>query len=142
MYTSTTSVVSRGPRSGLPRAAVVGLLLAGLSSAAVIGAEGAAAAVVPTFPDNLLVFPNRDFITVEGYQDHAGEVATVTVTRPLAGPGRRLGTGQGSPAGMLAFEINPPRRGLLGSGHEPEGHPGHPARGRGGHQLQRGAAGR
>jgi hypothetical protein len=28
---------------------------------------------VPAFPDNLVVFPNRDFIAVEGYQDHVGE---------------------------------------------------------------------
>ena len=26
-------------------------------------------AAVPTFPDNLVVFPDRDFITIEGYQD-------------------------------------------------------------------------
>ena len=36
---------------------------------------GAASAAVPEFPNNLVVFPNRDFVTVEGYQDHIGETA-------------------------------------------------------------------
>ena len=36
-------------------------------------------AAVPTFDvGNLVLFPNRDFITVEGYQSHIGETATIT----------------------------------------------------------------
>jgi hypothetical protein len=86
-----------------------------LSSVAVIGAEGAAAAVVPTFPDNLLVFPNRDFIAVEGYQDHAGEVATITVTRPSLG--QVVGSAQGRVSGGdVAFEVNHPGGVCWGAG--------------------------
>jgi hypothetical protein len=33
---------------------------------------GPASAAVPTFPANLLVFPNRDFVSVAGFADHAG----------------------------------------------------------------------
>src|SRR4051812_10611261 len=56
------------------------MLVAGL---AIIGALGAvmASAAVPKFPDNLVVFPDRDFISVEGFTDHAGETATVEIKR-------------------------------------------------------------
>src|SRR3954453_19146781 len=40
-----------------------------------------ASAAVPTFPNNITVFPNRDFVSVEGYQDHVGQTATLTVPR-------------------------------------------------------------
>ena len=39
-------------------------------------AAPSASAAVPAFPDNVVVFPDRDFITIEGYQDHVGETAT------------------------------------------------------------------
>ena len=31
---------------------------------------------MPAFPDNIVVFPDRDFVTVEGFQDHVGQTAT------------------------------------------------------------------
>ena len=34
---------------------------------------GSATAAVPVFPDNLVVFPNRDFISAKGVPEHAGE---------------------------------------------------------------------
>ena len=66
---------------------------------------GLAAAAVPTFPDNLVVFPDRDFVTIEGYQDHVGQTATVEVLRG----GQVVGSAQGVvEAGDVAFEVNHP----------------------------------
>ncbi|SDS98621.1 Fibronectin type III domain-containing protein [Friedmanniella luteola] len=66
---------------------------------------GLAAGAVPVAPDNLLVFPNRDFITVEGYQNHAGEKATVELVRAGKVVGSAIGTISG---GDVAFEVNHP----------------------------------
>jgi hypothetical protein len=64
-----------------------------------------ASAAVPEFPNNLVVFPNRDFITVEGFQDHVGETALVEVTRgdKVIGSAKAVVA-----AGDVAFEINHP----------------------------------
>ena len=98
------------------RIALTGLLLVGLSGGALVMAESASAAVIPTFPDNLLVFPNRDFISVEGYSEHAGETATVTVTRPSLG-GKVVGSATGVVSGGdVAFEINHPGGVCWGNG--------------------------
>ena len=98
------------------RVALTGLLLVGLSGGALVMAESASAAVIPTFPDNLLVFPNRDFITVEGYSEHQGETATVTVTRPSLG-GKIVGSATGVVSGGdVAFEINHPGGVCWGNG--------------------------
>ncbi|WP_227497014.1 fibronectin type III domain-containing protein [Planctomonas psychrotolerans] len=74
----------------------------------------AASAAVPTFPDNLVVFPDRDFITVEGYQDRVGQTATVEVSRPGVGV---IGSARSvvSP-GDVAFEINHPGGVCWGAG--------------------------
>src|SRR6185436_17046481 len=61
-----------------PRAALVGLATAGLFTSMVVSAD-LASAVVPTFPDNIVVFPDRDFLSLEGYQNHVGETATIEV---------------------------------------------------------------
>jgi hypothetical protein len=104
----------RGPvNSRAVRAALVGTLAVSLSATAVIGATSAAAAI-PTFPDNLMVFPNRDFVTVEGYQNHIGETATVEIVRPGIGI---VGSAQGVVAeGDVAFEINHPGGYCWGAG--------------------------
>lgn len=95
----------------------MGMLLAGAlttSGMVAVLTAIAASAAVPTFPDNLLVFPNRDFITVEGYQNHIGETATVEVTR--AGVGI-VGSAQGVVSGGdVAFEINHPGGFCWGAG--------------------------
>lgn len=91
---------------------VAAMLVAGVAA----GGTGTAVvnAAVPTFAiGNIVLFPNRDFITVEGYQDHLGETATVTVTRN--------GTVIGSAshvveAGDVAFEINHPGGACWGDG--------------------------
>ncbi|WP_458781270.1 hypothetical protein [Arthrobacter sp. D3-16] len=70
-------------------------------------------AAVPAFPDNLVVFPDRDFITIEGYQDRIGETATVEVTRG----GGVVGSAQSVvAAGDVAFEINHPGGVCWGAG--------------------------
>jgi hypothetical protein len=86
---------------------VAGLAAAGTGTAVVNAA-------VPTFDvGNLVLFPNRDFITVEGYQEYVGKIGTVTVTRN--------GTVIGSAshvveAGDVAFEINHPGGACWGDG--------------------------
>ncbi len=82
---------------------------------AVAGTTGAfvASAAVPTFPDNLVVFPDRDFITIEGYQDRIGQTATVEVSRG----GKVIGSAQSEvAAGDVAFEINHPGGVCWGNG--------------------------
>ena len=74
---------------------------------------GTAFAAVPTAPDNLLVFPNRDFITIEGYQSHDGEVATIELTRGAQVVGSAQGTVSG---GDVAFEVNHPGGVCWGAG--------------------------
>ncbi|MFL6027489.1 MAG: hypothetical protein ACJ72K_11165, partial [Friedmanniella sp.] len=82
--------------------AVAGLLGVGGLTALT---AGIAAAAVPTFPDNVVVFPDRDFITIEGYQDHVGETGLVEVKRA----GKVIGSAKGvAEAGDVAFEINHP----------------------------------
>jgi len=92
--------------------------MAGLVAAAigvtVLPTAAAAAAGLPVFPDNLVVFPDRDFITVEGYQDHLGETATIEVTRPGVGI---VGSAAGVVAeGDVAFEVNHPGGYCWGAG--------------------------
>ncbi|MFE4835389.1 fibronectin type III domain-containing protein [Arthrobacter sp. NPDC056691] len=73
----------------------------------------AASAAVPTFPDNIVVFPNRDFVTIEGYQNHIGETGTVEVSRA----GKVVGSAQGVvAAGDVAFEVNHPGGYCWGAG--------------------------
>lgn len=93
----------------------VALAAAGLMSVGSLTALGAgsASAAVPTFPDNVVVFPDRDFVTIEGYQDHIGETATVTVTRGAQVVGSAVGT---VAEGDVAFEINHPGGYCWGAG--------------------------
>ena len=50
-------------------AALVGLPVLLASGAGSVGAL-TPISDLPTFPDNLVVFPNRDFVTIEGFADH------------------------------------------------------------------------
>ena len=90
----------------------------GISAAALIApliiAVPAASAAVPTFPNNIVVFPDRDFITIEGYQDRIGQTATVEVTR--AGTGVIGSAKSVVSAGDVAFEINHPGGVCWGAG--------------------------
>ena len=111
-YTGEQPATGRGARHLRLAMSVVVAVAVGTS----VNAAGAVAAGpgVPAFPDNLVVFPNRDFVTVEGYQDHIGETATVEITRPGVGV---IGSAQGVVAeGDVAFEINHPGGYCWGAG--------------------------
>ncbi len=71
-------------------------------------------AAVPTFPDNIIVFPDRDFISVEGYEEHAGQTALLELTRPGVG---LIGSATAIVAtGGVAFEVNHPGGVCWGNG--------------------------
>ncbi len=114
--TVKTSPSAAGPGnriSSVRRATVFGVSAAVLIAPFVI-AVPAASAAVPTFPDNIIVFPDRDFITIEGYQDRIGQIATVEVTRPGVGV---IGSAESVvSAGDIAFEINHPGGACWGAG--------------------------
>ena len=105
-------------RSG-PRGRTTGRTAIVVTVAAVLGATSlfsipAASAAVPSFPDNLVVFPDRDFVTIEGYQDHIGQTATIQVRRPGVGI---VGSAQSVvSAGDVAFEVNHPGGVCWGAG--------------------------
>src|SRR3954470_15919603 len=91
---------------------VAALLVGGVAAA---GASGAivASAAPPAFPDNVVVFPDRDFVTIEGYQNHIGETALVEVARD----GKVIGSAKGVvEEGDVAFEINHPGGVCWGAG--------------------------
>ncbi|MFE4544997.1 fibronectin type III domain-containing protein [Arthrobacter sp. NPDC056727] len=97
---------------GVRRAGVFATVSAVICSTSMF-AIPAASAAVPTFPDNIVVFPNRDFVTIEGYQNHIGETGTVEVSRA----GKVIGSAQGVvAAGDVAFEINHPGGYCWGAG--------------------------
>ncbi len=81
---SEHSSPSRRERRRLPKKRTMAALavVGATALTATIGGLTATAAV-PSFPNNLVVFPDRDFVTIEGYQDHLGE------TRDARGHARR-----------------------------------------------------
>src|SRR3954453_5231091 len=87
-----------------------------VASAIAAGATAAgfvADAAVPSFPNNVVVFPDRDFVTIEGYQTHIGEVGLVEVTRD----GKVIGSAKGTvEEGDVAFEVNHPGGYCWGAG--------------------------
>jgi hypothetical protein len=91
---------------------VVPILVTGVAAAGAAGAIVADAAP-PAFPDNVVVFPDRDFITIEGYQSHIGETGLVEVTRD----GKVIGSAKGVvEEGDVAFEVNHPGGYCWGAG--------------------------
>ena len=105
----TLRTLRKGAARGTSLLAVGALSVAGLAT---LGTSVASAAV-PSYPDNVVVFPDRDFVTIEGYQDHIGETATVTVTRGTQVVGSAVGTVS---EGDVAFEINHPGGYCWGAG--------------------------
>ncbi len=97
----------------LGKAGIIGSVSAVLCATSLLAIPTANAAV-PAFPNNVVVFPDRDFVTIEGYQDRIGETATVEVSRPGAGI---VGSAQSVvAAGDVAFEINHPGGVCWGAG--------------------------
>ena len=78
------------------------------------------AATPPAAPNNIVVFPQRDFVTIEGYQGRVGQQATVTVTRGGVETSRAVGR---VAAGDVALEINHPG-GVCWQGVTPDIKPG------------------
>ena len=79
--TGVTASSSTNRATGRTRkAAIAALVATGLVSSAFV-TPGIAVAAPAAFPDNIVVFPDRDFVTVEGYQDHVGKTATFEVVR-------------------------------------------------------------
>ena len=110
-YSLRSSHGGRRSRRRVTKAVAV-LLGAGLAAMATVGVIVATAAV-PAFPDNLVVFPDRDFISVEGFADHAGETATVEIRRGA----QVMGSAQAKVSGTdVAFEINHPGGVCWGNG--------------------------
>ena len=86
----------------------------GLVAAALTVAASPASSAVPNFPDNLVVFPDRDFVSVEGFAEHGGETATLEVTRPGSGV---IGSAKAVVSGTdVAFEVNHPGGVCWGAG--------------------------
>ena len=86
------------------RRVVAGLVATGLAGMS-LGLPATASAAPPAFPDNIVVFPDRDFVTLEGFQDRVGQVGTVEVRRGAEVIGSAKGTVE---AGDVAFEVNHP----------------------------------
>ena len=104
----------RRPSAALGRGVALTTVGAMALTGLVMAGSGIAQAAVPTFPDNIVVFPERDFVTVEGYQDHIGETALMEVTRPGIGV---VGSARAVVAeGDVAFEVNHPGGACWGAG--------------------------
>ncbi len=88
-----------------------------------ISLMGFVSAQLPNFPDNIVVFPERDFITVEGFngisgiQSFAGEQLTLQVVRNVNGVSVLQGEAVGTVSGTdIAFEVNHPGGYCWGAG--------------------------
>lgn len=100
-------------RRRLGRVAGVAITAILASTLAPGGAAPAFAATPPVAPDNIVIFPDRDFVTLEGYAAHVGQTATITVTRGGVVSGMAQGTiGAGDPA----LEVNHPGGVAWGTG--------------------------
>ena len=74
------------------------VLAVATATATTVGGVAAEAATPPVFPNNIVVFPERDFVSLEGYAAQAGQTATITVTRDGVETSRSVGTvGAGDP---------------------------------------------
>lgn len=105
---------SAPPTRTAARRALAGAAVAALSAGFVVAVPSGADAAVPTFPDNIIVFPDRDFVSVEGYEDRVGQTATLEATRPGVG---LIGSAQAVvEAGGVAFEVNHPGGVCWGAG--------------------------
>jgi hypothetical protein len=115
--TGVTTGVTPGPRHNARppsrrKIAIAGVALSTLSMS-LFAAPGTADAALPSAPDSVVVFPNRDFITVEGFSDHATEQALIQVLRGTTVVGSAVGTVSGD---EVAFEVNHPGGYCWGAG--------------------------
>jgi hypothetical protein len=98
--------VSRGKRT-----AAAGLVIAAIALSASL-APITAKAAVPAFPDNITIFPDRDYVSITGFSAHAGEQVTIEVRRPGAGvvgsATGTMGSAASITAGNPAIDVNHP----------------------------------
>jgi Chitobiase/beta-hexosaminidase C-terminal domain len=107
---SAASRLPSSKRAG--RRLLTGALVAATATSGLVMAQSASAAP-PPFPNNIVVFPNRDFVTVEGFQNRVGQTATLEVIRA----GQVVGSAQSVvAAGDVAFEVNHPGGACWGAG--------------------------
>ncbi len=97
--------------SRLKRGIAAGIVLC--LSGAIAAGTFVASAAVPAAPNNILVFPDRDFVTVEGFADHQGQEALLEITRGNRVIGSAKATVSG---GDVAFEVNHPGGACWGAG--------------------------
>ena len=99
---SSSSPAQIRPGRALAHTALASLLAGSIT---VVAVQAAQAATPPVAPHNIVVFPQRDFVTLEGYEARAGQRAVVVVTRDGVETSRAAGTiGAGDPS----LEINHP----------------------------------
>ncbi|WP_336028512.1 fibronectin type III domain-containing protein [Geodermatophilus sp. FMUSA9-8] len=105
------------PRRRRTALAACALTLAGASIT--VALAPAARAAVPAFPDNIVVFPNRDMVSLEGFAAASGKPVTIEVRRGSTVIGSTTGTGA-SPAAIAAgeptVEVNHPGGVCWGAG--------------------------
>ncbi|MEU4089998.1 fibronectin type III domain-containing protein [Streptomyces aureus] len=96
---------------GRRKVTAAGLAISGIVISASV-APVTAHAAVPAFPDNITIFPDRDFVSVDGFSDYAGKQVTIEVQRPHVGLiGSATGTmasADSIAAGNPAIEVNHP----------------------------------
>ncbi len=117
--TGVTTGVAPGPRhSARPpgrrarKATLTGVALTGIAASFLVP-SGVSNAAPPAAPHNIVVFPDRDFVTVEGFQNRVGQTATLEVIRG----GQVVGSAQSVvAAGDPAFEVNHPGGACWGAG--------------------------
>ena len=83
MSQSTTldARASGPPTGGRRRRVLAGLTAAAVAAGTGLLLPGTASAAVPVFPDNITIFPNRDFISIDGFIGNAGKPITVELVR-------------------------------------------------------------
>lgn len=91
--------------SGFLKGRVVAGAAGVLLAAGGMAGPGVAQAAVPVFPDNISVFPDRDYVSIDGFSGHAGEQITVEVTRPGTG---LVGSATGTVASATSIEDGNP----------------------------------
>jgi hypothetical protein len=110
--TPGTRSSERSPGRRGRRAALTGVALTGVAASFLVP-SGISNAAPPAFPNNIVVFPNRDFVTVEGFQNRVGQTATLEVIRGT----QVVGSAQSVvAAGDVAFEVNHPGGACWGAG--------------------------
>lgn len=98
---------------GRPRAAAAAVVAVALAAAGSLVWAAPASAAVPAFPNNIVIFPDRDFVSIEGWEDDVDKTITITVTRD----GQVTGRGEGVVApGGVAIEVNHPGGVCWGTG--------------------------